>query len=305
MAVSFLGLNDYSGGKQLPKGLYAVEFLVKLHQPTKNDGTPIGAKRLGVMANFVPIKDDGTAGGGEAHESFFGFGTKAHESFVPNAAGTGIDQIPGTPGNLSNKSNWFLFLESLYNCGLPQGTVDADISALNGVWVRTDNIPEPEDRKNFKMEAEPGAEEKKDERRGSGLVTVVTEILDEGKPWEGTGGMPTTKKADGRAAGKPIPTKASLKPGPKAVEKPAAKKAADVDYSELVDAAIQAFLGENEDGASRLKVRTAVFKTIKESADEKTAQAAVRDVFDNADSLSNILEAIGYSVQGTNIAKVE
>jgi hypothetical protein len=93
----------------------------------------------------------------------------------------------------------------MYDCGLPEGIFTNDLSVLDGIHVHTQNILEPEDRKGFGSQTGEVAEE-----RRSGLVPVVTEIKEDGKPWEGTGGIP-------EAAATPAPVKA----GPKAVVKPA------------------------------------------------------------------------------------
>lgn len=294
MPESFLSLASYTGGRTLPKGLYAVEFQVKLHAGTKADGSR-GVERLGVMGNFHPITEEGEHAG-EPIENFFSMGSKAHLNFMPNDEGTGLERIPDTTQGLTNKSNWFYFFKSLVDCGMPDGTGDGDITALNGIWIRTDNVPAPEDRKGFASNTGEAADE---ERKGPDTIAIAIEILDNGKPWEGGGGIPEAGEKKKKPAAKPTAAK------PAAATKPAAVKKGGVDAREVVNEALQSVLPANPAGGSKLKIRTAVFKLINDKQGADVAKAAVEGGFDKVDVLQSLLADNGWELSGSTIKPQE
>lgn len=302
MEANFGAPEFYSGGRMLPEGNYSVEFIVKNHQAMKNDGTPFGQPRLGVMGFFTPIDAEGNPTG-EPLEQFTSMGTKAHLSWGPDpTTGKGLTAIPGGQGiPLTDKSNWFLFMKSMWDCGAPG--FGNDISAWDGVHVHTSNQPEPEERKGFAKAATGEAQE--EERRGNGLIVTVSEILDTGKPWEGT---VAPKKAAPKAAVKPGVKPAAAKAGPVAAAKPAAVAAPpagdDLDESvkEAAENAFAEILGNAPAGLMKLKLRTETFKYVKSNNDEDTATAVLDSVFSNDDTLASLLGPLGYKLDGNKVA---
>ncbi len=111
-SVNFGDDSFYSGGFTLAKGRWAMFFDVRLykHEKSKRD------TRLGTMAKCFNM----SAPAEEPHQQFFSFGDKAHLSFQPNAAGTGLDPIPGGPSQtIGRMTNWDYFRRSLVDC--PRG----------------------------------------------------------------------------------------------------------------------------------------------------------------------------------------
>jgi len=324
--VNFGELEFYSGGFLLPEGDYALYFDVRIHAYTKGDGSR-GQEMLGAMVTAYPLA------GGDPHEQFIGFGRKAIQSFAPDAdaqswnqlGSTGIVPIPGGPSaTLAGMTNWNLFLKSLYDCGLPAGTFTNDVSVLDGMWVHTKNIPEPEERKGFGQQTGEVQEE-----RRAGLVPVVTEIFDDGKPWEGTGGLPEgAGDAPAPKVAAPVPVARRAAPAPAARPTPAARpavaarptparraapaaapveeeaQAGDADVREAAVAGLTSVLTTkgNEKGMTLLKLRTQTFTSVKKVQGEDVAQAVVDQIFEDPAQLGDVLGDVGYALNGANVA---
>lgn len=298
-SLGFGSLAFYSGGFRLPEGDYAMEHNVIMHTYTKADGSPSGfPPTLGVMLTAHPLA------GGEVQEQFLGMGRKAHLSFAPSADGKGVVAVPGGPAQTASKStNWNYYLKSMYDCGLPDGVFTNDISVLDGIHVHTQNVPEPEERKGFA--ARTGDVE--EERKGDGLTTVVGEIKEDGKPWEGTGGIPTPGTATPQkiGVGKVMPKAAPgvnrtvARPAPVAV--PEVQEAAGDE--DVMIAAVQAATTvleqeKNAAGCTKILFRVETFKAI-EDADMK--QAVQNTFFGSDDALNSLIGQLGYVVSGQKI----
>lgn len=289
----FLDLDFYSGGFLLPEGLYAMEHNVVLHTFTDKDGNTKGDPRLGVMLTAYPINEKGESIGPPVNQ-FESMGTSAHKSYMPSEDGKSVAPVPGGQGTVSNKANWFFYLESMINTGMPKGI--GDLSAIDGVWVRTANIPEPEERKGFggttsEVEQKP---------RGNNKMPVVTEILDGGKPWEGTGGIPgdTPKAAAPKTA----------KPGPKGVVgKPAAAPAAAALDESILNAAtngVASVLSKpaNAKGMVKLMLKTHTFKAVKDAESDEVANAVINHFFgEDPTALTSLLAELDFKINGTRI----
>lgn len=296
----------YAGGFTLPEGDYAMEHNVVMHAGTKQDGTPAGQERLGVMLTAYPVR------GGDPIQQFLSMGTKAHESWAPDPeTGKGIVPIAGvTPVSLSNKSNWYYYKKSMEDCGLPEGIFVDDIATLDGIWVHTTQVPEPEERKNFG--AKTG--EVQEERKGGGKMVVVSAILDDGKPWEGTGGFDFTQAA--AAPAKPAvrapakPAVAAARPAVKAPARVAApvqeEAAPEVDQEALLTAAINGVSDvlsqpANAKGCTKLALRANVFKAISKQADEETGNQVMAEFFSSDEALNTLLGQVGFALQGAQV----
>lgn len=298
---NFGDMDLYAGGFTLPEGEYALEFDVRMHAGTKADGTPAGAARLGVMLTAHPLR------GGEPVNQFLSMGGSAHLSFAPNpATGKGVVVVPGGAGaNPNNKTNWFLFLKSLYDCGLPKGIFTNDLTTIDGVWVRTQNMPEPEERKGF---GGSKTGEVQQEERKPGLVPLVSEIIDGGKPWEGSGGFDFTPAAAAPPAVRPAarvaaPAAAAVR-RPVAVAPPAPVAEVAADDADVFTAAINGatdVLTKNPAGVTKLLMRTGTFKAVNEKQGAEMAQAVIDSYFGSDDLLNTVLGQLGFAVVGTSI----
>jgi hypothetical protein len=336
--VSFGQLADYSGGAQLPEGDYCLYFDVRVHQATdKLSGAARGQANLGVMIQAWDLHDPVA----EPKEKFVSMGSKAKLTFQPNASGKGLALVPGGPaGSLNNKTNWFYLLESLYQCGMPEGVFSNDLTTIDGIHVHLSNIPEPEERKSYRKGAKTAVvdpdEKADDEPKGSGLMPVITEIYETGRPWEGTGGVPTAPLAIAPTAqATPVhaaPPPALAQPGPRPVAaRPAPVAAAPVTRAPAAPpraparpapvAVVQAPAEQNGDlqdvaltaignvlvqdkykgGAPKLTLRTEVFKLAKTAAGEAAAQSVLSQFFSTDAKLAELLNTVGYGINGSMI----
>lgn len=287
--VSFGDLGIYGGGFTLPEGDYAMYFDVQMFAGTKQDGSPAGPARLGVMLTAHPLA------GGDPVTQFLSMGSKADQSYAPDPEnGKGVVAVAGGAGGvLNNKTNWFLFLKSLYDCGLPAGVFDNDFTTIDGIHVHTQSIPEPEDRKGFGS-SRTGDQE---ENRANKTIPVVTAILDSGKPWEGTGGVPAAKTGPTGVVGKKAPA-AAPKAAPKAAAKAPAAPAVELDADDLkaqAQTAAAGVLEKNPGGCAKVVLRTGVFKAIK---DEALGNVVLETFFKDDATLNGLIGDLGYTVAG-------
>lgn len=304
--VNFGSPSDYSIGGGFLEGDYALEFEALMHDYATKDGRAFPPS-LTVKVTCHPIGDPDV----EAKINYYGMGKKAHESYQPNPddGGKSLIAVPGGPGKpLYLSTNWGIFLKSLYDSGLPEEVFTNSFTTIDGVHAHMTNIPEPEDRKSFQNELNEGGEVRRNK-----TIAVVTEIKEDGKPWEGTGGIPGAEdtpapapkaKAKTPAAAAP---KAPAKPAAKAPAKPApAADVEDVD-SGVQDAAVSAFstiLGAKPAGVSKLVLRVESLKYLKKEADDEMATAVVDTYFENDELLNNLLGQLGYQVANNMIKPV-
>lgn len=293
-------LGFYSAGGGIPEGDYAFKFDVVMHQATDQNGNARGPERLGVMVTAYPLAD------AEAKpiEKFLAFGRKAHLSWQPDPeTGKDVVKIEGGAGApLPASSNWSYFFKSMIDSGAPEGL--PDLGSYDGMWAHLANIPEPEDRKGFVSDA---TGEAADEQaiKGPTTIPVITEIKEDGKPWEGTGGLPeqpkkVAKPAFGKAAAKPA-AKAKPAPAPEPEEEEAPVEG-ELDEA-VKDAALTALtkvIGAVPKGSklTKVKARTEVFKAIK---DKTMASAVLEAVFDNETILEQALSELSHVINGAFI----
>jgi hypothetical protein len=290
-AVSFGSIANYvSGGLSIPEGDYALDFTIKMFTPTKKDGSQSADPFLAVVLSASPLS------GGDAIEGVYSLGRKAHLSFAPNPdTGKGLVPAAGGAGQpLSRGTNFFLLLESLYNSGLPEGVFDNDLSVLDGIHVHMHPTPEPAERAEFRASTGESALGADGKPKGPRMIALVTEIKDDGRPWEGTGGAPgekTAKKAVAKAVAAP-------KAGPRPVAVPQEE---EVDLLTAANAAITDYFTANENGGTKVGLRTATFKFVSENQDADTANAVIKTYFSNDDALNGLIGDAGYVVSGLKV----
>lgn len=309
--INFGGMGLYVGGGGLPEGNYCLFFDVRMHQSVdKQTGRARGKERLGVMVTAYDLNDPSA----EPREQFYSMGGKAHLSFQPDpATGKSLVLAANSVGTtLNNKTNWFFFLKSLYDCAMPEGVFNNDLTTIDGLWAHVQNIPAPEERKGFASGAKTGDEEQ-EEFKGGDTIAIVSEILEGGKPWEGTGGLPDAA-APAAPAPKAPPARVAAPPTRPApgVRVPPARQAVavPVETAQDDDAILQSALGALgevlvkptlKNGGPKLTVRTETFKWLKENADEATAQAVINTYFSSDDKLGELLNQVGYGVVGNRV----
>ena len=306
--VSFGDLSMYVAGGGLPEGDYIIkDATVQIYQAPANQTTgKTSPARLGVMLTLIPYHTEkNEVVYGEDKTQFYSMGSKAHESFQPDPEnGKGVVGVPGGPAsNFNNSTNWAIFLKSLRDSGMPEGTFTDDVSVLEGAWVHMANVPEPAERAGFQAKTGEAAEERK-----AGTIAVVTEIKDDGKPWEGSGGMPEVEAAPAKPApkapGKPaVAPKVAPKAAPKAAPAAAAAApAADEGVQAAAESAVSTILSKNEKGLPKLMLRTGTFKAVKEAYDADTAQAVIDTFFATDADLNNLLGGMGYVLKAGQVA---
>lgn len=294
-SVNFLDDSFYLGGLGLPEGDYALEFSTAMFQPTKQNGQPSGQAFLAVMITCHPI------GGGEPSEHPLGCGRNAHKSFVPSSDGKGFDPVAGGSSiGINDMTNWSIFRKSFRDCGAPPAS--NDLSIYDGVWVHTQNIPEPEERKAFRTsQTGEAALQAEDATQGPKVCVVVSEILKGGEPWNGGGGIPVA----GEAVATPGPhrvapaAKAPVTRGRVAPPDPAPVEEAAVSDEDIASAAMSGATehlskAQNAKGCTKLALRTGTFSAVSKAQGEDMANAVLEMYFGSDEALNTILGELGY-----------
>ncbi len=294
--VNFGDLGIYVAGGALPEGDYCIKDLyVQMYQAQTQAGVSRGPARLGVMITFCELADPATE-----RKQFYSMGSNADKSFAANPTGKGLVPVPGGAGTTLNEStNWAIFLKSLYDSGLPQGIFMDDLSVLDGTWVHISNVPEPEERKGYRQ-SQTG-EAAADQTQGPKTIAVVTEIKDDGKPWEGTGGVPEVQQ--GKVNGQRVGTVATQRTQTASVPSKAATvttaSPSDDDLESVALGAITGVLEKNPAGVGKLILRTSTFKAL--SSKPEQAQQVISTYFATDDALNGILGMLGYSLQAGQV----
>ena len=316
--VNFGAPGFFSAGFGLPEGRYALLWETEMYTPTKKDGTS-GNPFLSVTLTAFPIDTAGNSLG-EPVRHELKCGTNAHQSFMPSGDGKGFEAVPGgSSTGLSGQANFGIFWDSLVKCGMPPNYVTTSFEPLDGLWVRTSNIPEPEERKQLRSRTGEAAMMAGAEEGGGGnrKCAVVIEVLEGGKPWEGGGGLPE---------GVEVPTAPPVKPGPRRVTRgatpaaaaarrapapvaPAPEPEGDVDAGAIESAASDGItnilsIEANSGGMSKLALRTQVFKDIGKNVSDDMAQAVQETYMLDDAALNTILGPLGYKVAGAFIKPV-
>jgi hypothetical protein len=301
-AVAFLDLGMYTGGYGLPDGDYCLFFDVRMFQAKNAAGQTRGPQRLGVMVSAYDLADPRPE---NVREQFYSMGTNADKCFAPNPeTGKGLVAIPGAPGvTLNHSTNWALFLKSLYDSGLFSGMAEppslTDFTVIDGIHVHTTQVDEPEERKGFRSTTGEAAMEGQQE--GPKKIAVITAILDSGKPWEGTGGLPEAPAAPAPVPAKVTTIKAPVKVNGKPQPVPPVAAAEAGDEAEVLmehaSAAMAAVLAQTKyaNGCSTLILKTNTFAEAKKAADEPTANKVVKQFFATDEALNRVLGPLGYS----------
>src|ERR1700723_452857 len=289
--INFGDLNMYAAGGGIPPGQYALEHTVQMFQAENKAGQKLGESRLGVMVKAHSLSDSSHQGDG-AYTAFYSLGTNAHKSFAPNPdTGKSLVAIPGGSGStLPDSTNWSLLLKSYYDSGLPAGVFSNDISVLDGTHVVIAHVPEPEERKSFGSATMENAGTERKNR----TISVVSEILDDGKPWEGTGGIPT-----GATAVPVTKVNGAVKPTP--ISKPGTKATPASDEADVLSAAVNSgseVLEKNPKGMAWLPFRTGTFSAVKKTYGDDMAQAVQDAYFTNDDGANSLLNQLGNEKAG-------
>lgn len=294
--VNFGSLELYAAGGGLPEGDYVwTDLTVMMYQAQSQAGVNKGPARLGVMITLLPLNDPKPE---SERTQFYSMGSSADKSFAPNPeTGKGVVPVPGGPGTtFNNSTNWAMLLKSLYDCGLPEGIFTNDVSVLEGTHVHMTNIPEPAERAGFQNKAATG--EAAMEERKAGTVAVVTEIKDDGKPWEGSGGIPEAAPAK-PAVVKAGATKVQAIKKPVAALAPAATEdAGDEDVQSAAINGMSAVLEKYPSGCSRLIFKTQTFTAVKSAQGDDMAGAVVDSFFGDDATLNGLVNQLGYNVAG-------
>lgn len=303
--VNFLQLDFYAPTAFLPEGDYCLFFQVKHNQAVdKVTGQPKGDNRLGVEITAYDLTNPTE----EAKKTqFYGMGKEALLNYAPNPeTGKGLVPLPGSSGaRLNDSTNWMLFLKSLLDCDPNLSSVlSNDLSVIDGVWVHIQNIPEPESRKNMSSSTSEGQSQPNQPR----TVAVVSEIKDNGKPWEGTGGLPTAPVRSNvtitsRDVGK-LPT-AFLKSAAPAQQPLPPPTTGAVDEEDVLDAAVQATTGvmsKAKNGTMlKIQLKTNVVKHLDDNYNKEIKQAVMDKFFSSDEALSQFLEELNFTLSGVTV----
>lgn len=301
-SIGFMDLEFYSSSFTLPEGRYITHNpMAVMFTPQDKAGNAKGQARLGVMITFLnrdnPDPEKGL-------EQFYSMGQKAHLSWAPSDDGKSILPVAGGPAQgAPGLTNWFMLLQSLYDCGMPKGAI-ADLNGIDGIWVHMTQVAEPEGRKDLRSATAENADMQAQTRAPS-KIAVCGGIEEGGEPWNGGGGIPAgttapkvngAPKANGVAARAPVAApRVAPKVTPKAPPAPVAVEE-ELDYETIATNGIYEGLQTKPEGMARLALRTATFKSIKKSHSEEVANATCDAYFADNTVLGAILSTLNYSL---------
>lgn len=299
--VSVMSLSMYSEGGGVPEGDYVWSDIVFANHT--GFGEQKYAARLGAVITLQSLTNP-TA---KPFKKFYSMGESAQKSFAPDpdTNGRSLVSIPQAKDKtLSAKSSWAILLQSLYQSGLPAEIVDDSVEPIIGIHVHMQDQPTPE---SWSDRGASTAEKTSDDVKIPKTISVVSLIHEDGKPWEGTGGVTKAAAATVKAAVKP---NGAVKATPKAVVKatPAPEpepevEAADDDLTSLAsDIATTILSSKNAaNGCKRMYLKTQVFTKLKASHGEDTAQAVSSSHFETDELINDIIKPLGYEVSGVDI----
>ncbi|MGH7181725.1 MAG: hypothetical protein ACREJN_07095 [Nitrospiraceae bacterium] len=299
VGVNFGDLDFYSGGFTIPEGDYVIaDMTVKMYKFVNAQGVETATPPvLGVVVTLQSMAEPAA----EFRTQFYSMGGSADKSFMPNpVTGKGLVAVPGGPAaGMNNMTNWATFLKSWYDAGLPAGIFTNDVSVFEGAHVHMAQVPEPLERKGFATAATSEVQAPKNDRPKT--ILVVTEIKEDGKPWENTGGLLEAGAAPVKAAAKP--NGAVKTPVTVAAAAVAGEEVADDVMIAASDAATAVF-ANNPDGCAKLVLQMATFKSVKAKYGEPMAQTVINTYYkgDKAtEALSDLLGPLGFKVVGPDV----
>jgi hypothetical protein len=262
------GLKDMVTGGALPQGYY--EFA---NVRTGIAKYKTGQKAPALMVDLYPV-NEGNERVGEVHQQFWSAGNIDRIVPVKDGEvadeGSGFGAINGASG-ISDNSNYAIFLSKLVEAGMPEDFVEDDVTVLEGLIGLIVQTAAPE---RAGMPRNQGATQKESEDTRPSTIYVVGEIRK--GPWEEED---KPKAAPAPAKGKPA----------------ASKKAAKFDAIDVLGEA----LGEVLEGSTEAKqknVRLKLFSALKKKGLEQEQVDEVLEQFADADTLSAVLEGIGWEM---------
>lgn len=287
-------------GGGIPAGQYCLMFQTALkYDMDKATGNAKGDPKLGVTISAYLLSDP-TA---EPKTHHYSMGRNAHKSFMPDPTGVGIVPIAGAPsGQMYRDTAWDFFLNKFIEAGLPEDLVDGStVTPYQGVWVNIFPVAEPASWST--MQALGSTAEVGGKPREPGTISVVTEILPKGAPWEGGGGLPKTAIMAGSAKAV-APVKQAV-----ATVAAVAPPAGDDTEAELVAAARDAITKVlettgNESGLPKTKCRMDAINFLTAEFDGDGVAAIVATVFDDAAKYQQILAELGFKINGLRVVPV-
>lgn len=285
-AVSFKLGNFAAGG-----GLVDGEYLLQKHTIENWDYGGKGSQTIALHVRAVPGKATGknfAPHSSEGQDQYYSIGDPT--AFGPDPTGTKVVAI-GTRAQLSNSSNFFIFLENLVNAGFPEDKFDNDVSVFDGMVVRITNIPAP--KRSIASNVVAQGDQSQQRERTIPVVSAVIKL-----PWES--GNVATKAA--------APAKAAAQAAAPAQTQAAPAAAAPAAGGGTPEENLGVFLATVLNGAAslqRTQARVQVFKAMSGSLTVPDRDAALK-IFNDDNALSAVLAGIGdgYYVEGTEIKKI-
>lgn len=274
--VSFK-LDSFSAGGVLPEG----DYVAKSHEIVLWDYD--GKSQVTTLALRV-IFQDLKNGKPEGQDQIQHYSIGDPQFFGPSEDGKSIVAV-GNRTALGKGSNFFIYMENLINAGFPEDQYENDVSAFDDMWVHITHIPAPERNlpKSNLVQTQTTAPDRPK------TIPVVANIIK--LPWD---------KAPAKGTAKPAAKAAApAKPAPKAA--PAASNGAG-ELTDVLSEHLMAVLGEaNGEPLSRTKARVNCFKAMNEAGVEVPTRDAALKLFNDDETLTNILASIGFGLDGSNI----
>lgn len=336
--VNIGDLSSYSGGLGIMPGDWVLYFTAMMYTYQNAQGVATGSPTLGIYIEAYNLHNPAE----EPKNQFVSMGRNAHLSLQPHPqTGKSFVRVPGGAGTpLNNLTNWFTFYKSLVDCAPEvEQFFTGDLTILDGMWVHTDLADPPEGRKN--MGPRSGDFSDAQQQRSDRKIPVIVEVYPQGKPWEGTGGVPTAAvalNAPNGAVAPPAraalplppppaaaPARPTLPPRPAAAAAPLAQPArpgarpparpaaaplppppaptafSDEDVGMAAVNAVSDVLGANPAGMAKTALRVAAFQAVSAAYGPEMSQAVQEMYFPTDETLSVLINSLGFSIQGPNV----
>lgn len=277
MALSFK-LQDFAAGGILPEG----DYQIREARFSVFDYGGRGPATIALRAFMVPwdLKSNKPTGASE-QEQYYSCGPV--EQFAVVHEGKSLEAV-GTRSQLSNQSNFYLFVQNIVNAGFPEDKWGEDISVLDGVVCHITHIPLPKrDMPRSNLTGQQPQEQQRD--RTLPVVSVIHSL-----PWEKKGA------AKAKSAATPATKKAEAKPEPE--PEPASGTNGD-DVADVMPEVLDAILGGNEMVITALRIQC--FKVLTQKLkDNAKARNLLDATFKDRSVLDSLLAVSGngYTVDG-------
>lgn len=287
--VSFK-LETFTGGVGLQEG----DYILKSHKIHLFDYDGKGPTTLAMEVTAQEVKIAGNKFEATGPDLIQNYSIGDATQFGPSDSGTAIVAI-GTKTSLGKGSKFFTYLENMINAGFDEGSYDNDVSVFDGCVVHIVELPDKE-RNLPQSNVNPNNTQPRNTPRTTSVVSWI---------YAGPGEPTVTNPRPGVGGAAPARTTANVgkdkvNGAPAAAAAAAAAPEGDQDAETVLAEALTKHIGSAQ-SVPRLQTRISIFKSL--AGLDAASKDAVMGVFNDDASLGNVLGAMGYKIEGSNIVR--